>query len=264
MECDFTGRKVLVTGAAGGIGRAIARVFLDRAACVALVDFRTDELVRVQQELGAPERTVTIPADVRDWERIEAALDAAWQALGGLDTLVNAAGIYPSDPILEMREEDWDRVLDTNLKGPFLIAQRFARRLVEAGLPGYIVNITSGAAQRARPGAAHYCASKAGLEMLTKALALELAPYGIHVNAVSPGFVEVRSEVNPLSENYVQAISQSIPWGRPGQSSDIAQAVAFLCSEGADWITGSSLRVDGGAGAGTTSLPPSREKVDVL
>lgn len=262
VNFDFDNRKVLVTGAAGGIGKAIVRMFLTQGARVALMDFRADVLESVRHGVGMQERTIGIVADVSDQDSVHNALDAAWHAFGRLDTLVNAAGLYPSKPVLDMSEEDWDTVLDTNLKGPFLVSRGFARRLVEQRSPGHIVNITSGAALRARPGAAHYCTSKAGLEMLTKAMALELAPHHIHVNAVSPGYVEVGSEINALSKNYVQVISSTIPWGRVGHPADIAQAVAFLCSDAAEWITGASLQVDGGSGAGNPSLPLSNVDVE--
>jgi len=250
---------VLVTGAASGIGLATSRLFLEEGAEVAMADFRGEVVERARTGLRRTERSLSLAVDVRDRAGVEAAVDRAWQALGGLDTLVGCAGIYPSHPLLEMAEADWDAVLDTNLKGPFLVTQAFARRLVHAKAAwGHVVHITSGAALRARPGAAHYCSSKAGLEMLIRALALELAPHGIRVNAVSPGYVDVNSEVNPLSDEYKRAIKETIPLGRAGRPDDIAEAVAYLCTEAAEWVTGSIFRVDGGSAAGTTSLPLSR------
>ena len=132
------------------------------------------------------------------------------------------------------------------------------RRWIDQGVKGHIVNITSGAALRARPGAAHYSTSKAALEMLTRAFALEMAPYHIHVNGVSPGFFDVSSGVNRISRDYVEALVRTIPWGEAGQPADIAEAVLFLCGRGASYITGEILRVDGGYSTGTNSLPLSR------
>jgi 3-oxoacyl-[acyl-carrier protein] reductase len=197
--------------------------------------------------------------DVRDRTSVLHGISAVEDVLGGpIDILVNATRIYPSDPILEMTEESWDRVMDINVKGMFLVSQAVCRRLVEAQQQGCIVNITSGAAERARLGAAHYCASKAAAEMLTRAFALEFAEHRIRVNAVAPGYVEVGSEINPLSEPYKQAIIGGIPLGCAGQPDDVARTVLFLCSDAAKWITGASYRIDGGSRAGTLALPLSR------
>jgi 3-oxoacyl-[acyl-carrier protein] reductase len=251
MDLKLQGRRALVTGGTGGIGSAIAGAFAAEGIDVAVADMRGPR--------GDAGRTRFVEMDVRDRAAVLRGFDAAEAAFGGtIDILVNAAGIYPCDPILEMTEETWDRVLDINLKGMFLVSQEFCRRLVAARRPGCIVNITSGAAERARVGAAHYCTSKAAAEMLTRAFALEFAEHGIRVNAVSPGYVEVGSEVNPLSAAYKDAIIRTIPLGRAGQSGDIAQAVLFLCATASEWVTGSSHRVDGGSRAGTLGLPLSR------
>ena len=155
---------------------------------------------------------VFVQLELRQTATVPAAFDAAEAALGGvIDIVVNAAGIYPCDPILEMTEDAWDRVMDVNLKGMFLVSQEFCRRLVAQGMPGAIVNITSGAAERARIGAAHYCTSKAAAEMLTRAFALEFAAHGIRVNAVSPGYVEVNSEVNSEVNRSASPMSKRSP-----------------------------------------------------
>lgn len=257
MHLDLRGRNALVTGGAGGIGGAIARGLAAEGVDVTIGDTRPPAHCGGGREEGGG--LSFVPLDVRDRAAVLRAFDAAESATGGVcDILVNAAGIYPCDPILEMAEDAWDRVLDINVKGMFLASQEFCRRLVARRQPGCIVNITSGAAERARVGAAHYCTSKAAAEMLTRAFALEFAEHKIRVNAVSPGFVEVNSEVNPLSRKYVDTITQGIPLGRAGQPGDIAKAVFFLCSSAAEWITGASYRVDGGSRAGTLALPLSR------
>jgi NAD(P)-dependent dehydrogenase (short-subunit alcohol dehydrogenase family) len=243
----FAGQRILVTGGAGGIGGAIVERFLSEGAQVAALDLRE-----------ARRGTLALVADLRDRSAVSTSLARAWAAFGGLDVLVNAAGIYPNHTVLEMEEADWDAVLTTNLRGPFFLTQDFARRLVAEGRPGHVVNITSGNAERARIGAAHYSASKAGLEMLTRTFALELARHRIHVNSVSPGFIDVASEMNPISAEYAASIQATIPWPRLGRPEDIAAAVVFLCSEDAEWITGITLRVDGGRATGNTTLPASR------
>jgi 3-oxoacyl-[acyl-carrier protein] reductase len=182
--------------------------------------------------------------DLSEPGQVQAMIDAAWP----LDVLVNAAGIYPATPLLEMTGEAWDRVQDINVRAPLLATVAFGRRCLEDQRTGCVVNISSGAALRARPGAAHYCTSKAALEMATRACALELGPR-VRVNAVSPGYVEVASEVNPVTPEYAQAVSAN-PLGRVGTPEDIARAVLWLAGDDASWITGAVLRVDGGASAG--------------
>ncbi|MDT0300849.1 SDR family NAD(P)-dependent oxidoreductase [Streptomonospora wellingtoniae] len=250
-------RTVLVTGASGGIGAAVARRFLDEGAAVVLSERDEERCAAAAAQFAAPERVGTVAADVADPEAARACVRIAWERAGGLDVLVNAAGVYPSRPLLEMSDAEWRGVLAPNLDGPFALSTEFARALVAAGRPGDIVNITSGAGERARRGAAHYCTSKAGLTMLTKALALELAEHRIRANAVSPGFIEVGSDVNPLRPDYVRAVEAGRPWPRPGSPDDVASAVAYLCSGGAEWITGTTVTVDGGAGAGNAALPPA-------
>lgn len=258
MTDGLGGRRALVTGAAGGIGRAIAARMVDAGTSVAVCDSRAEPCARVARELSTSTNPVRpFTADLRVRADARACLRDAWEQLGGLDILVNAAGVYPSRPLLEMTDEEWDEVFGINLDAPFALCTEFARALVADGRPGHIVNIASGAADRARRGAAHYCTSKAGLVMLTRSLALELAPDRIHVNAVSPGYIAVDSEVNPLSDEYVEAISGSQPWPRPGAPDDIAAAVAFLCSSDSDWMTGTTVHVDGGSGAGNAKLPLS-------
>ena len=144
----------------------------------------------------------------------------------------------------------WDRVQHVNVRAPVLLTVALAR----AGRPAAVVNISSGAATRARPGAAHYCTSKAALEMATKACAVELAGRGIRVNAVAPGFVEVDSPVNPVTEDYAAAVSVN-PIGRAGRPAEVAAAVVWLAGDEAGFVTGAVLRVDGGATAGTAELP---------
>lgn len=250
-------RTVLVTGATGGIGGAIARWFLDDGASVVLSDRDGARCAALAESLSARDRVDVLAADLSDPAAVRSRARTAWERTGPPDVLVNAAGVYPSRTLLEMDDADWRHVLGVNLDGPFALATEFARALVAEGRPGCVVNITSGAGERARRGAAHYCTSKAGLTMLTKALALELAEHRIRVNAVSPGFIAVDSEVNPLRPEYVRAIEAGRPLPRPGTPEDVASAVGYLCSDAAGWITGSTLTVDGGVGAGSAALPMS-------
>jgi NAD(P)-dependent dehydrogenase (short-subunit alcohol dehydrogenase family) len=182
---------------------------------------------------------------------------------GRLDVAVSNAGVYPNTPVVEMDEDEWDRVLDTNLKGTFLVTRAAARQLLAqdgpypwSGSRGKIVTLASGAHRSARVGAAHYCASKAGLVLYSQTLALELAEHRINVNVVSPGFVDV-GERPGVSAVYRETISKAIPWGRPGGPDDVARAAFFLCSEEAEYMTGAVVPVDGGSSAGRYFLPRS-------
>jgi len=235
-------RHVLVTGAASGIGAAIAARF--RGEALTLADVDGDRLAAVAGDLGAAVRV----GDLADAAFTESLVEP------DVDVLVNAAGLYPATPLLEMTAASWDRVQLVNVRAAMLTTVAFGRHRVASGKPGVVVNISSGAATRARPGAAHYATSKAALEMLTKACAVELGAYRIRVNAVSPGFVTVDSAANPVTEEYAAAVSVN-PLGRRGLPSDIADAVHWLAGERATWITGAVLRVDGGSTAGAPGLP---------
>jgi NAD(P)-dependent dehydrogenase (short-subunit alcohol dehydrogenase family) len=250
------GRHILVTGAASGIGEAICDRFARDGALVTAVDLRGDALLRVCDRLSAAAgtRVSAIVGDLAEDTFAEGVIQSAWDQHGPIDILVAAAGIYPAIPFRELTAATWDRVQAINVRSVMQLIRSFANLAIAAHRPGCIVTISSGAALRARPGAAHYSASKAALEMLTKSAAIELGEFGIRVNAVSPGFVDVDSSVNPVTEGYAAAVSVN-PLGRRGRPSDIAAAVFWLAGDDAAWVNGTILRVDGGASAGTTALP---------
>jgi len=156
-----------------------------------------------------------------------------------------------------MTVEEWDRVLETNLRGVFLTCQAVSRRLVAQARPGKLITISSGAYNSGRKGASHYCASKAGVVMFTKVLAMELGPHHINVNCIAPGLITVDRNLNEVSDEYVKTLVDTIPWGRAGLPEDIARAALFLASPFAEFITGEVLSVDGGSGTGRTYLPYS-------
>ncbi|MGW5653826.1 SDR family NAD(P)-dependent oxidoreductase [Streptomyces humi] len=245
----------VVTGAASGIGAAIADDLAAHGWRVTGVDLRADALTAVLDAVharhGVPVQAVT--GDLADAGFAAGLVDTAWAA-APVDGLVNAAGIYPAVPFEDLTAELWDRVQHVNVRAAVLTAQRLAHHARPAGRTPAVVNIASGAALRARPGAAHYSTSKAALVMATKATAVELGPYGIRVNAVSPGFVGVDSPVNPVTPGYAEAVGGSLLPGH-AEASHIAPAVRFLLGSGAAWITGANLPVDGGGSAGTTALP---------
>ena len=174
--------------------------------------------------------------------------------------LVNCAGIFPNSPVVEMDTAEWLQVFAVNLNGPFFLSRAIARHMIEQGIHGSIVNISSGAGSSARTGGSHYCGSKAAINMFTKVLAIELGPHQIRVNAVAPGLIldDVMSLPVPEGANeYVGTLLKGIPLGRTGTPEDIAHAVKFVCSDQASWLTGEVIGVNGGSQAGRTHLPPS-------
>jgi len=249
----LTGIRALVTGGDRGIGRAIVLGLASEGASVSIV-YRTgqadaESLVAEVQRLGG--KALALRADLSRAEQIPGVIDATYRQLGGLDVLVNNAGITKRQNLFDIRPEDLDEILAVNLKAPFMIAQRVARRMIATRTRGSIVNTTSISEDRARPGLVHYQASKGALLMLTRGLALELAPHGIRVNAVSPGLVETAMTQDMLADPADRAERVArIPLGRVGQPNDVAGAVVFLASNESSWITGISVRIDGGISVG--------------
>src|SRR5215204_3825329 len=243
-------RVVLVTGGGHGIGRAIGEVFARDGARVVIADRLASAAESVANAIRKETAAEALPVevDVRDAASVEAAVQQVIDRFDQIDVLVNNAGIYPNTPVVEMDEAEWDAVFDTNVKGMFLVSRAVARRMIDRGAGGRIVNISSGAAESGRVGAAHYCSSKAAVNMFTRVLALELASHDIVVNAVAPGLIEVPDW--SLSDEYINALIALTPMGRIGQPEDIARAVLYLASPEATFITGSVLSVDGGSLAG--------------
>ncbi len=256
---SFSGQRVLVTGAATGLGYAIATAFGEAGAAVAVNDLSRERVERACAQLSAQGIACHgFPADVRDRLAVQHMVDDAVAALGGLDIVVASAGIYPNTPFLELSEDEWDRVLDTNLKGVFLTCQAAARAMVSAGRGGSLITISSGAATTALWGWSHYCTSKAGVVMLTRAMALELGQHGIRVNAVLPGYIDVEEGGAHLDEAYKAAARTAAPLGRPGTPEDVARAVLLLASPLASYVSGAALVVDGGSSAGRAGVRPVR------
>jgi NAD(P)-dependent dehydrogenase (short-subunit alcohol dehydrogenase family) len=254
-------RTVLVTGGAGRIGSAITGVFAALGDRVVTTDRNRDGLLATVEKHQSRGGAITaLPADLVDERAIELLVEAAITTLGQIDILVNCAGIFPNTPVVEMATAEWDQVYNVNLRAPFLLSRAVARHMLARGLRGSLVNISSGAGSSARTGGSHYCGSKAALEMLTQVMAIELGPHGIRVNAVAPGLImdEVLQPPVPAGTSpYVATLLNGIPLRRTGRPEDIAEAVVFLCSEQAGWVTGTIFGVNGGSQAGRTHLPPS-------
>ena len=245
---DLSGKIVLVTGAQQGIGRAIALRCAAVGADIA-VNWLDDESAAqaIADEIRAGGRhALTVRGDVGRLAEVEAMVAAVEEELGPIDVLVNNAGVFPRVPFLELRESDWDYVLGVNLKGTCFCAQAVAKRMVAAGRPGAIINLTSGAAYRGSPRGVHYCASKGGVVSLTRQMALELAPHRIRVNAIAPGLTDTAQPRYGSSEEEIAAMARNIPLGRIAQPDDIARTAVFLASEEAGFVTGQILHVNGG------------------
>jgi NAD(P)-dependent dehydrogenase (short-subunit alcohol dehydrogenase family) len=233
-----------ITGAARGIGKGIALDLAKQGYSLVISDLKLEDCQLVVEEvekIGV--KAVAVVCDVSNRDQVDELVKTALDNFSQLDVLVHNAGIFPFQSFMEMKEEDWDRVMDVNLKSAFFCSQA-AAKVMQPG--SKIIHIASIAASVAFSGLTHYCASKAGMLGLVRALALELAEKKINVNAVCPGAIETPGATGSLDEKGRQQFIASIPWGRMGQSQDIAAAVSFLASEGADYITGQSLTVDGG------------------
>lgn len=255
MPLRFQERTVVISGAGHGIGRQIALDFAAEGAQVGVNDVDGKRASAVAGEIAAAGgRSLELAADIRSAAQVEHMMDELSARFGAPHIVVNNAGIYPNSLIVDMSEEEWDRVWDINMKGMFLLSRAALRHMIGSESGGKIVNMSSTASIRARVGAAHYCASKAAISMFTQVLALEAAEHNIQVNAVAPGLVEVPDW--GLDQAFIDALVSMTPRGRIGYPSDISAMVRYLASDEADFITGSVMIVDGGSAAGQ-NLPLS-------
>lgn len=238
-------KTVIVTGAAQGIGKGIALRFAQGGYHVVVADRDLAQSEAVAQDIAAATsaETLGIAADVTDAAAVAALFQQTTGRFGGVHTVVNNAGIYPFKAFPDMTADDWDTVMDVNLKGVFLMTQE-AAKIVPGG--GSVVNISSIASLVGFENLVHYCASKGGVNGLTRALALELAPRNIRVNAVAPGAIDTPGAFEKASDEMKQKTAASVPLGRIGSPADIAHAAFFLASDEASYITGQVLVVDGG------------------
>ncbi len=241
----LSGRVALVTGASQGIGRACALELAAAGASVALAARNAEKLAEVATEIAAAGGTAQVfTVDVGDEESIKACAKAVIAHFGKVEILVNNAGITRDMLAMRMKRKDWDDVLTTNLTGAFLLTQACMSAMLKARW-GRVINITSVVGETGQAGQANYAASKAGLIGLTKSLARELGSRGITVNAIAPGYIETAMTAI-LTDEQKTAMTSQVPLQRAGTDKDIAAAVAFLASEGAGYITGHTLDVNGG------------------
>jgi len=247
FEVDLTGRAALVTGASSGLGRHFAQVLARCGAKVALAARRVESLERVREDIVRDGgEAVAVPMDVTDAASVREAVADAAEGLGGLDILVNNAGTTLTRPVLDIEEAEWDGVLDTNLKGCFLVAQQAARAMREHGRGGSIVNVASILGLRVAGQVAPYAVSKAGLVQLTRAMALELARHRIRVNALCPGYIETDLNRDFFASEAGQALIKRVPQRRLGQMEELDGPLLLLCSDASSFMTGSVIAADGG------------------
>lgn len=244
---ELKDKIALVTGAGQGIGKAIALTLAKHGASVVLFDIgdKIFDVLKEIEKLGV--KGLAVKCDVSRAEEVEKAVKEAISEFGRINILVNNAGIYPFKPILQMTEQDWERVLDINLKGTFLVTRAVLPKMIEQR-SGKIINIASIAGSMVGySNLAHYSASKAGVVGFTRALALEVAPYGINVNAISPGPIQSPgTEAIGLAKEFYEQTVRSIPLGRMGLPEDVANLVVFLASDKSSFITGQNIVIDGG------------------
>jgi NAD(P)-dependent dehydrogenase (short-subunit alcohol dehydrogenase family) len=243
----LAGRTALVTGASSGLGHHFAKTLGAAGAFVVLAARRIDKLDALAKELGADGvRCVAIPMDVRDTTSVRDAVARAASEAGAIDILVNNSGVALTKPLLEHTDEDWESIVDTNLSGAFRVAREMARALVDAERPGVIVNIASILGLRVARQVAAYIASKAALLKVTEAMALELAPHGIRVNAIAPGYIVTELNRAFLNSPAGESLKKRVPLGRFGTPTDLDAALLLLASDASSFMTGSVVTVDGG------------------
>lgn len=246
---DLSGKVAIVTGGNQGIGLAISRALAQAGAAVIIANRRAEEGKKAAESLKKEGLKVTsIPTDVNDESSIAAMISKVMENYGKIDVLVNNAGVIVRKPAEEMTREEYDRIMNTNLRGVFFCCQLVGREMIKQQ-KGKIINISSDASQRAMPERSVYAASKAGVSHLTRCLATEWAKYNINVNAIGPG-----PTITPLNEKYfkenpdkLQQVKQAIPMGRTGDTSDYMGAAIFLASEASNFMTGQTLLIEGGS-----------------
>jgi len=250
MELTLEGKSAIVTGGGSGIGAGIAEIFMEGGAKIVVADINVKAAEAFVNKADSSRRHLRpIQVDVRKQQDVNKMVQEAERMFGSVNILVNNAGIFPSNPILDMSEYQWDEVIETNLKGTFLCSQAVAKRMIQSNNGGKIINIVAnGAFKPTGEGLAHYDASKAGCVALTRSLALELAPYKINVNAICPDAIETEglTKVFKSQPQLKHTLLGKVPLERFGKPTEIGQLALFLASDASSFLTGSIVFADGG------------------
>ncbi|CAH1650547.1 MULTISPECIES: SDR family oxidoreductase [unclassified Chelatococcus] len=255
---DIAGKRAVVTGACGVIGRWIAQSLRDAGADLCLTDTDGDALKAYADELGLGGAGFTHAADLTDEASINGLVNAIDQHWGAADILVNNAGIYPSGFLLDISTQDFDRIFAINLRAPFILTKGIALQMIAKGIKGSVINISSGASRKMRRTVVPYCTSKTALDRLTKGFAIELAEFGIRVNALEPGFA-AGSSVSSLTEDHISNTIAAIPLGRPSSPGDVANGLLYLASDASAYVTGATLTIDGGNSIGSLAVHQAKK-----
>ncbi|GGJ99299.1 3-oxoacyl-[acyl-carrier-protein] reductase FabG [Lentibacillus kapialis] len=239
--------RVLVTGAASGIGKGIAERFLSEGFKVVLLDKNESQLAETVQQASKLNGTAeSIICDLGDENDVKSAADSAWNCWDGLDILVNNAGLAVREGFVDIPIANWDQILNVNLKGTFMLSQAIAKRMIKEKIAGSIVNMSSKNGLSGSSKLAHYNTSKAGINLLTQSMAVELAEYHIRVNAVAPGFIKTPLDRKLKQKENGLTLTEKTPMNRMGTVQEVANGVFFLASNEASYITGTTLVIDGG------------------
>ncbi|MHB1103888.1 MAG: SDR family NAD(P)-dependent oxidoreductase [Devosia sp.] len=250
---QFEGRGVVVTGALGLFGQGLARVFAAQGAKICATDRDAEALAALLADMDAPAGSFVHAADLTRDDDLTGLVEAVGQMWGSADVVINNAGIYPSGFMLDIDVSVWDKIMGVNLRAPFVLTRGFALQMIDRRVKGAIINVSSGASRKMRRTVVPYCVSKTALDRLTKGFALELAEFGIRVNALEPGFM-AGSEVSQLTKEHVARVTSSVPMGRTSSIDDVGPAALYLASDAAAYVTGTTLTVDGGNSIGSLEV----------
>lgn len=256
---DLKGKRAVVTGACGVIGRWLAQTLAEAGCDLCLTDARQDQLDALAVDLMLSGASFAQACDLMDDASMAGLINAVGARWGAADILVNNAGIYPSAFLLDSSNDDFDRMFGINLRAPFVLTKGLAIQMIKKGVKGSVINISSGASRKMRRTVVLYCTSKTALDRLTKGFAVELAEYGIRVNALEPGFAP-GSAVSPLSDAHIASTTEQIPLGRAATRQDVGAALLYLASDMSAYVTGSTMTVDGGNSIGSLAVHQDKKR----